>query len=236
MGHLTLLLVAALALGSSPATGAPVGGDPARPAGSADARPSSAAASTAPRVDAPRHARPRYPRRASVALGTPSAGRLVRGVRLPASGPHHVTWDPIRKRAPSRGWRRHGTDRLVRLILRVARQHRRAHPQAPRLLVGDLSRPRGGDFGARVSGGVGHVSHQNGLDVDVYYARKDRRRRTPTQVAHVDRRLAQDLVDRFVAAGVERVFTGPSLGLRGPRAVVQPLPHHDNHLHVRIRP
>ncbi len=49
-------------------------------------------------------------------------------------------------------------------------------------------------------------------------------------------RLAQDLVDRFVDAGAERVFTGPSLGLRGPPAVVQPLPLHDNHLHIRIRP
>jgi hypothetical protein len=32
------------------------------------------------------------------------------------------------------------------------------------------------------------------------------------------------------------VFVGPSLGLRGPRRIVSPLVHHDNHLHVRLAP
>jgi murein endopeptidase len=118
--------------------------------------------------------------------------------------------------------------------VRIAREHRRANPGAPRLLVGDLSRPRGGDFGARVSGGLGHASHQNGLDVDIYYPRRDRRLRAPRDVEDVDRRLAQDLVDRFVAAGAQFVFTGPGLGLRGPSRIVQPLRHHDDHLHVRL--
>ncbi len=196
----------------------------------------SASPDPAARPARPRYARPRYPERPSVAVGVPHAGRLLRGVRLPATGAHHVTWDPVRKRSPSAAWRRHGTDRLVRLVLRVARAHRRAHPSAPRLLVGDLSRRRGGDFSARVSGGLGHVSHQNGLDVDIYYARRDRRQRPPRTVAHVDLRLAQDLVDRFVAEGARLVFTGPRLGLRGPPSVVQALPRHDNHLHVRIAP
>lgn len=40
-----------------------------------------------------------------------------------------------------------------------------AHPDGPRLGVGDLSLPRGGPFG-REYGGVGHASHQNGLDLD----------------------------------------------------------------------
>jgi hypothetical protein len=180
--------------------------------------------------------RPRYPERGSQALGLPSAGRLVRGVQLPAYGRHHDTWDPILKRVPNRGWRRHGTDRLVRLVLEVAMEHRRAHPGARRLLVGDLSRPRGGDFGAEISGGIGHASHQNGLDVDVYYPREDRRQRAPTRPDQVDRRLAQDLVDRFVAAGAPLVLVGPNVGLNGPSDVVQPLAGHDNHLHVRLAP
>jgi Penicillin-insensitive murein endopeptidase len=186
----------------------------------------------------PRHARvaPRYPERGSVPLGLPSAGRLVRGVQLPAYGPDHVTWDPILERVPNRGWRRYGTDRLVRLVLEVAEDHRRAHPGARRLLIGDLSRRRGGDFGAEVSGGIGHASHQNGLDVDIYYPRDDRRRRAPTRPDQVDRRLAQDLVDRFVEAGAQLVFVGPSLGLSGPSGVVQPLAGHDDHLHVRLAP
>ncbi len=48
------------------------------------------------------------------------------------------------------------------------------------------------------------------------------------------RPLAQDLVDRFVAAGAVRVFVGPNLSLTGPPGVVVPLVNHDNHLHARF--
>lgn len=166
--------------------------------------------------------------RESRALGSPSAGRLVRGVRLPAEARLFFTWDPLLHRRPNRAWRRHGTDTLVRIVLRVVRAHARAHPEAARVGIGDFSRPRGGPFGPR------HVSHQNGLDVDVYYPRLDRRERPPKRPSQVDLRLAQDLVDRFVRAGAERVFVGPNVRLRGARDVVQVLGGHDNHLHVRI--
>jgi murein endopeptidase len=171
--------------------------------------------------------------RDSVAVGAPSAGRLVRGVRLPAAGRHFETWDPILRRSPNRGWRRNGTDDLVRLLLRVARRYAAAEPDAPPMLIGDLSRPRGGDFGVRY-GIVGHSTHQNGLDADVYYPRLDRRRRVPGAPAQVDQRLSQRLVDLFVAAGAQTILVGPNLSLTGPRAVVKPFPNHDNHLHVRI--
>jgi len=52
----------------------------------------------------------------------------------------------------------------------------------------------------------------------------------------VDLELSQDLVDRFVAVGAEYVFVGPRTRLRGPRRRVVPLEHHDDHLHVRLRP
>jgi murein endopeptidase len=169
--------------------------------------------------------------RESVAVGSPADGRLVRGVRLPAQRPGFFTWDPVRRRSPNRHWRRYGTDRLVRVLLDVVREHRAAHPRAPRVGIGDLSRPRGGDFGVRF-GPIGHASHQNGLDADVYYPRADRRERAPRTAAQIDRRLSQDLVDRFVAKGAQVVFVGPSTGLTGPR--VQVLANHDNHLHVRL--
>jgi hypothetical protein len=171
--------------------------------------------------------------RLSRSLGLPWSGRLVNGVRLPPSGKTFFTWDPVLKRKPNRPWRRWGNDRLVRTLLRVLAGYRAAHPDAPRVAIGDLSRARGGDFSSRF-GGLGHASHQNGLDVDVYYPRKDRREAAPRTVGQVDVRLAQDLVDRFVAAGARYVFVGPNLPLRGPRAIVEPLVHHDNHLHVRI--
>jgi murein endopeptidase len=157
----------------------------------------------------------------------------VNGVRLTPSGHDFFTWDPVLRRSPSRPWRRWGTDRLLRLVLRVLREHRAAHPEAPRLGVGDISRRFGGDFSERY-GGLGHVSHQNGLDVDIYYPRHDRVERRPARVAQVDRTLAQDLIDRFVAAGVQYVFVGRALRFRGPRKRVVPWPSHDDHLHVRI--
>jgi murein endopeptidase len=169
----------------------------------------------------------------STALGTQTAGRLEHGVRLPAEGRTFFTWDPVLRRTPNRAWRRWGTDRLVRVVLRVARDHHAAHPDAPRMAVGDLSRPHGGDFGPRF-GYIGHASHQNGLDVDVYYPRADGRELAPRDAGEIDRRLAQELVDRFLAEGAQVIFVGPNTGLGGPPARVQPLVHHDNHLHVRL--
>ena len=100
--------------------------------------------------------------------------------------------------------------------LLVIAEYREAHPAAPRVGVGDLSRRHGGDFGARF-GGLGHMSHQNGLDVDLYYPRRDGRERRPFRPDQVDRLLAQALVRHFARAGAEVVYVGPSLGLRGPR-------------------
>jgi murein endopeptidase len=174
--------------------------------------------------------------RDSVAIGTPENGSLIRGVRLPAEGNGYFTWDPVLKRQPDRDWRRWGTDDIVRMVLRVVRGYRRAHPGAPRVGIADLSLPRGGYFGPEVSGGIGHATHQNGLNVDVYYPRLDGRERPPRRVEQIDMPLAQDLVDRFVRAGAVRIFVGPNTPLSGPPAVVSPLVNHDNHLHVLIAP
>ena len=98
----------------------------------------------------------------------------------------------------------------------------------------DLSGPQGGFFGKRY-GGLGHSSHQNGLDADVLYPRVDGARARAYKPSQVDRKAAQELVDRFVAAGAQKIFVGPRLHLRGPRKIVIPLVFHDDHLHVRIR-
>ena len=175
------------------------------------------------------------PRRDSRPLGIPSAGRLADGVQVPVTGPDHFTWDPVRRRAPNRAWRLWGAYGVVRQTLKVVREYRAAHAGAPRVGIGDLSRPHGGDFGPRY-GLPGHASHQNGLDVDVYYPRRDRSERAPDNASELNRRLSQDLVDRFVEAGAEAVFVGPNTALVGPSAVVQAIPNHDNHLHVRFPP
>jgi Penicillin-insensitive murein endopeptidase len=206
--------------------------------------PANVESRTRPDVPAPpsrrRHPQERPPQaprinwRDSVAVGLPEAGSLVRGVRLPAEGASYFTWDPVLKRSPNRDWRRWGTDELVRTLLRVVRAFRRDHPAAPRVGVGDLGLPHGGYFGPEVSGGIGHATHQNGLNVDVYYPRLDRRERPPTSVDQIDLRLAQDLVDRFVRAGAVEIFIGPNTPLTGPPGVVSPLVNHDNHLHVLV--
>jgi murein endopeptidase len=172
--------------------------------------------------------RPQVRWRDSVSLGRPDHGALVRGVRFPAEGTHFFTWDPILLRSPDRPWRRHGNDRLVRIVLRVIGDYAKAHPGAPRVGVGDFSLPRGGPFGPK------HASHQNGLDVDVYYPRLDRRERPPLRAEQIDRPLAQDLLERFVRAGAVRIFVGPNTRLTGPRRIVRVLVLHDNHMHVRI--
>jgi murein endopeptidase len=171
----------------------------------------------------------------SRAIGKPFAGRLENGVLLEPAGRDWVTWDPILKRSPNREWRRYGTQELVGLIETVLRRYRRLNPEAPPVLVGDLSRPKGGVFDRRY-GGLGHASHQNGLDVDIYYPRKDRRLLAPVRAEQVDMRLAQSLLDRFLVAGVQHAFVGYKVRLAGPARRVQAIPYHDDHLHIRIRP
>jgi murein endopeptidase len=168
----------------------------------------------------------------SVAIGSVGAGSLEHGVQFPASGPSWFTWDPIEKRSPDRGWRRWATDDVVRATLGVLREFRRRHPHAPPIGVGDLSLRHGGYFGPEVGGGIGHATHQNGLDVDVYYPRVDHVLAAPTAVDQVNVKRSQELVDLFLAAGATRIYVGPNLPLTGPPEIVIPLVNHDNHLHA----
>lgn len=221
---------AALAASASPDAPTGAGGAPRTGTAEPPARRPAPDASERP-ADSP--AAPGIRWRRSRSLGTPESGRLVRGVRLPAEGRDYFTWDPIHSRSPNRAWRRHGSDRLIRVLLRALEDYARAHPDASRVGIGDLSRPRGGDFGARY-GIVGHASHQNGLDADLYHPRRDGRERPALLVADMDRGLTQDLVDALVRAGASGILVGPGTGLRGPRDVVRAVPGHDNHLHVRV--
>jgi hypothetical protein len=171
----------------------------------------------------------------SIALGLPARkGRLKNGTQLPELGEDFFTWDPVYNRIPNRDWRRWGTDRLIRTVLTVIHEYRTERDSAQRVGIMDLSRTHGGPFG-RNYGGLGHASHQNGLDADILYPRKDGTEARAMHPSEVDRTLAQDLVDRFVKAGAVKVFVGPHLHLKGPKNVVVPLIYHDDHLHVRVR-
>ena len=172
----------------------------------------------------------------SVAVGSVGAGSLRHGVQLPASGPTWFTWDPVLKRSPDRRWRRWATAHTISATIHVLNEFHRRHPQAPPVGVGDLSLPEGGYFGPEVGGGIGHATHQNGLDVDVYYPRLDHRLKPPTRVDQVNVARSQELVDMFVAAGARIVYVGPNLPLTGPPDIVHPLVNHDNHLHASFPP
>jgi murein endopeptidase len=159
--------------------------------------------------------------------GLPYAGSLHGGTRLPVDGPDWITWHPVENRVPNALHRLYGNELTIRKLLAVAAAYRAANPDAPRVLVGDISFRHGGPMEQ-------HRSHQNGLDVDIYYPRRNRTRRPPSASSQIDRTLAQDLLDRFVAAGAEKIFVGYATGLRGPAGVVVPYPNHGDHMHVRF--
>jgi Penicillin-insensitive murein endopeptidase len=171
---------------------------------------------------------PRIAWHAALSSGLPYAGHLHDGTQLPVEGPDWVTWDPNTDSRPNLPGRLYGNEHTIRTIVEVLAQYRRTHANAPRLVVGDISLRNGGVMDQ-------HVSHQNGLDVDVYYPRRDGWLQAPTSTAQIDRRLAQDLLDGFVAAGASKIFVGHATDLRGPRDVVTPWPNHENHMHVRFR-
>ena len=87
----------------------------------------------------------------SQSVGKPAEGALRKGLRLPASGPG------FSRRA--RG-QHYGTDETISLIRFAAARLAEAYPQSAPLLVGDISRRRGGALSP-------HRSHQSGRDVDI---------------------------------------------------------------------
>jgi hypothetical protein len=159
--------------------------------------------------------------------GLPYAGHLHDATQLPVEGPDWVTWNPNTDSRPNLPGRLYGHERTIRTIIEVLAAYRKAHPNAPLVVVGDISFRDGGVMDQ-------HVSHQNGLDVDFYYPRRDGRLRAPTSTAPIDRRLSQHLLDGFVAAGASMIFVGYATDLRGPRDVVITYPNHENHMHVRF--
>ncbi len=164
----------------------------------------------------------------ATSVGLQYAGGLEDGTQLPLEGPDWVTWNPVTDSSPNLPYRLYGNDRTIRAVVSILAAYRKAHPHAPRVVIGDISFRHGGPMDD-------HLSHQNGLDVDVYYPRLDRQLSAPRTTSQIDLRLSQDLLDRFVAAGAKFVFVGYSTGLRGPSGVVEPYANHENHMHVRFR-
>ena len=111
---------------------------------------------------------PRIAWHTAASIGVPYAGHLENGTQLPVEGPDWVTWNPNTDSRPNLPGRLYGHEHTIRTIIKVLARYRRAHPSAPRVVVGDISLHSGGVMDQ-------HVSHENGLDVDVHY--------TPRQMA-----------------------------------------------------
>jgi murein endopeptidase len=175
----------------------------------------------------------------SRAVGTPGDGRLVGGIPFDEETDYAFTWDFQRNVSPIPAWRRYGTEKLVLTLRCVLLADGARHPDLPRIGVADLSLPRGGPFGPEY-GDLGHSSHQNGLDADVLFPRRDLCECPADRPEEVDTVRSQELIDAWVRAGAQYIFVSPRLyrrrALRGPRGVVIPLVYHDEHMHVRIRP
>ena len=86
-------------------------------------------------------------------IGNHSKGCLAGGVELPETGP---TWQAMRL-SRNRNWSHPQTIDFLKKLSAVAA----AQPGWEGLYIGDLSQPRGGPVS-------GHVSHQSGLDADIW--------------------------------------------------------------------
>jgi hypothetical protein len=165
----------------------------------------------------------------SRAVGSASFGHLVCGKLLPATSELWVTRNPVTGAYPNAAARRWAGDRTLVVIERVTLAYWRKFRAAPRIVIGDISLKYGGHFGA-------HASHQQGLDVDVYYPRRGgERESTPRGPGDVDRKRSQWLVERFAAERAKVVYVGVRVGLRRSRSNIRYLgAGHETHFHVRL--
>ena len=92
-------------------------------------------------------------------MGFYSNGSLKNGVDLP----HEGTGFMRLYLGEDRGW---GTDEMIQMITASAREMDSLYPGFGRLQVEDIGQFGGGEID-------GHASHQNGLDVDLTFYRKD---------------------------------------------------------------
>ncbi len=102
-----------------------------------------------------------FTREFSQAVGVYTSGKLEKPDLLPASGEGFKKIFQFRNRG-------HGTLDLISLVVAASKEVHREYPAAERVQIGDITDIDGGRQG-------GHLSHQNGLDADIVFFRKDRR-------------------------------------------------------------
>jgi murein endopeptidase len=167
---------------------------------------------------------PNCHRERSRSIGSAGHGRLVHGVLFPTTGPDHFAWNFRAQRIGGSDRTRWGDCGVVRAVLRGIAAYRRRNPDAPPVAVGDMALRHGGPID-------GHATHQNGRQIDLYFPRRDRKRREPHTVGQVDMRLSGELVGAMLRTGAKLVLVGPHIRIRTSARVIR-WPHHDDHLHA----
>jgi hypothetical protein len=80
----------------------------------------------------------------AISVGLPYNGSLIDGTQLPLEGPSWVTWNPVTDSVPNAPNRLYGNERTIRAIVTVTEAYRAAHPEAARVVIGDISREAAG--------------------------------------------------------------------------------------------
>ena len=181
------------------------------------------------------------------AVGSYSRGCAAGLVQLPESGP---TWQAMRL-SRNRNW---GHPETIAFLQDLSRQA--VQIGWPGLYIGDITQPRGGPMSS------GHVSHQTGLDADIWMlrpARLDLSRQARESLSSISVRTDDQLrvnanwtarhhallraaasdprVDRiFVAAAVKIEMCRTASAADTPwLQKIRPAAGHNTHFHVRLR-
>jgi peptidoglycan hydrolase-like protein with peptidoglycan-binding domain len=122
--------------------------------------------------------------------------------------------------------RQFGLPETIEALKTIGARWHALHPQGPRIGVGEISLQGGGDIS-------GHVSHEKGVDVDLWLMRNDNAEKpTRYQNPEYSRALTRELVNLIHNNGVLKVrfilFNDPQV------KNVKEWAGHDNHLHVRF--
>lgn len=179
---------------------------------------------------------------APTTLGFYSAGCIQGAQKFPLDGIGYAVMRPSRNRY-------YGHPKLIDYLTALAIKTKKDKMNL--MLIGDLGPPRGGPMK------TGHASHQNGLDVDIWFmmsAKKpsvDQREKLSAPSYVVDRKKLKKTwstaqTKLLVAAAdsdeVNRIFVSPAIKkdmcTKFPKADwlyrVRPWWGHDDHLHVRL--
>jgi murein endopeptidase len=178
-----------------------------------------------------------------LSIGTPDAGLLLNPVPF-SPGPFWTV------RNPSESW---GTEETIDFIVTAIEAVEARYPGSPRVVIGDLSNPKGGRLNR-------HKSHQAGRDADIgfYFERGEvgsflapRRKdldlprtwalvralvtETDVERIFVDRSIIAVLYQHALAEeGEDRSWLNDIFGRTSEKGIIQHERGHKNHLHVRF--